>query len=163
MSAFYAPPGQGELVTGFENLRTRERTEDLGRASARAASAMGFSLPFPTLGLTLNPATVAENATDKTATFTATISKAVGVDTVVAPVWTGTASRPADVAVPAGPITIPAGQTQATAVVTIADDAGVEVNETLILTVSASLGGVALLVTPAGALTRTLTITSEDQ
>lgn len=158
----YSPPNQGEIVTGLRDYYAREAAEDAGRANARNAAGMGFSLPFPTLALTLSPATRGEDDPTLTATFTATISKPVGIDTPVALAWSGTASRPADVVVPAGPVIIPAGQTSVAIPVTVVNDSAVESNETLILTVSAALGGVALTVTGGGALSRTLTITSED-
>ena len=68
---------------------------------------------------------------------TAQLSAASGQAVTVPFTVTGTATNPADFTITASPITIPAGQLQATALITVVNDTADEPNETVIVTMGA--------------------------
>lgn len=119
------------------------------------------AVAYPTINLTLANATIGEAG--GVANFVAELSWADGKDTEVALTWTGTATSPDDYTRPAAAtVIIPAGETSVAIPVTIVDDASVEGDETIILTIAAEIDGETLLTTAGGALARTLTITDND-
>jgi hypothetical protein len=119
---------------------------------------------YPTISVVVSPDALTEGGSPTVATWTIALSHADGKDTEVGLAWTGGAANPGDYTLSDNDasLVIPAGETQATITLTCVDDAGVESAETVILTITPEIDGVALTATPGGALTDTLTITSED-
>jgi hypothetical protein len=161
---YYTPPGYGGTLAGAANTeRASKIATDAKRGKARALAEAGVAA-MPTIALTLSAASKAEDAADGAFVFTATLSAAVPFDVVVTPTWTGTATNVSDYTRPADATkTIAAGQTTTTFDCAIVDEATVESSETVILTIAAAALGYALEVTPEGSLSRTFTITNDDE
>ncbi len=129
---------------------------------------VGSSAPPPTISVTDNDTatvTIANTTNGAEAgpvngVMTITQSKVSTIDTVIAYTVTGTATSGADYTALTGTVTILAGQTTATITIPVIDDAIVEGNETVIVTMNSLTGtaGVALGV----AATRTATNTIGD-
>jgi uncharacterized repeat protein (TIGR01451 family) len=129
---------------------------------------VGSAAPPPTISVTDNDTatvTIANTtngaeASPANGAMTITQSKVSTTDTVIAYTVTGTASSGADYTALSGTVTILAGQTTATITIPVLDDAIVEGNETVIVTMNSLTGtaGVALGV----AATRTATNTIAD-
>jgi len=109
----------------------------------------------PTVKFTLAAQSKAESG--GTATITAQLSGASGQAVTVPFTVTGTATRPADYAISASPITIAAGSTTGTATITIVNDVLDEANETVIVTM-----GTPTNATKGATTVHTLTITDDD-
>jgi gliding motility-associated-like protein len=110
----------------------------------------------PTLTLTVDNATIAENA--GAATVTATLSAVSGLPVTVDIAYTGTATGAGtDYTAPTVSINIPAGSTTGTAVITSVDDAIDEADETVIVDITSVTNG-----TESGTQQVTTAITDDD-
>ena len=123
---------------------------DFGDVIIRVAAA-----PLPTVTLDAATQTVSEDA--GTVNVTVNLSAASATDVTVPFTVSGTATDGSDFSITASPITITAGQTSASAVVTVTDDTEVESSETVIVTLGTPTGA-SLGATGA----QTVTITDND-
>ena len=133
------------LVEGIENVRVTLS----GIQSGQSGLAIDQASRVATLDIADNDVaqvsieltTNAAEAGAAAGSFTVRLDRAVAVDTVVSYTVGGTATAGDFVALPAA-VTIPAGQTSATVLLTPVDDAVVEANETVLVTLTST--------TPAG-------------
>jgi hypothetical protein len=131
---------------------------------------VGSAAPPPTISVTDNDtATVTiANTTNSveagsvTGVMTITQSAVSATNTVIAYTVTGTATSGADYTALSGTVTIPAGQTTATIAIPIIDDAIVEGNETVIVTMNSLTGSAGVALGVAATRTATNTITDND-
>ncbi|HUP91651.1 MAG TPA: Calx-beta domain-containing protein [Solimonas sp.] len=100
-----------------------------------------------------------QSETVGTVNVTVQVSPVSTSDITVPYTQSGTATSPGDYSAAPNPVVIPAGLASADIVVTVADDAAVETDETAILTLGAPSGGGAALGSPS---THTLTIADND-
>ncbi|WP_284381999.1 tandem-95 repeat protein [Litoribrevibacter albus] len=110
-----------------------------------------------TVSLSVSNNTIAEAA--GTSTLTATLDKATFEDVTVSLGYTGTASNGSDYTTSASFITIVAGQTTGSIILTAASDTSVETNETIIVDIAGVSGGSA---SESGTQQQTVTITDDD-
>jgi Calx-beta domain/Domain of unknown function DUF11 len=131
---------------------------------------VGSAAPPPTISVTDNDTatvTIANTTSGVEAgsvsgLMTVTQSAASVTNTVIAYTVTGTATSGADYTALSGTVTIPAGQTTATITIPITDDAIVEGNETVIVTMNSLTGTTGVALGVAATRTATNTITDND-
>jgi Calx-beta domain/Domain of unknown function DUF11 len=130
----------------------------------------GSAAPPPTISVTDNDtATVTiANTTNGAETgpvsgvMTITQSAVSATNTVIAYTVAGTATSGADYTALSGTVTIPAGQTTATITIPVNDDAIVEGNETVIVTMNSLTGSTGVALGVAATRTATNTIADND-
>ncbi|WP_344800224.1 tandem-95 repeat protein, partial [Litoribacillus peritrichatus] len=110
-----------------------------------------------TVTLTASANTIAEAA--GTSTLTATLDQATFENVTVSLGYSGTATSGTDYVTPAGSITITAGQTTGTAILTAIQDSSEESDETIIVDVTGVSGGSA---NESGTQQQTVSITNDD-
>ena len=109
----------------------------------------------PTVSISSADQTVSEDA--GSVNVTVTLSTASATDVTIPFTVSGTATDGSDFTITTSPITIAAGQTSASAVVTVIDDSEVEPTETVIVTLDTPTGA-----TLAGTTSQTISITDND-
>ncbi len=131
---------------------------------------VGSAAPPPTISVTDNDTatvTIANTtngveAGSVSGVMTVTQSAVSATNTVIAYTVTGTATSGADYTALSGTVTIPAGQTTATITIPITDDAIVEGNETVIVTMNSLTGTAGVALGALAARSATNTITDND-
>ena len=131
---------------------------------------VGSSAPPPSVTVTDNDTatvTIANTtngveAGSVSGVMTITQTAVSNTNTVIAYTVTGTATSGADYTALSGTVTIPAGQTTATITIPINDDAIVEGNETVIVTMNSLTGSAGVALGVAATRTATNTITDND-
>ena len=131
---------------------------------------VGSSAPPPTISVTDNDTatvTIANTtngveAGSVSGLMTITQTAVSNTNTVIAYTVAGTATSGADYTALSGTVTIPAGQTTATITIPINDDAIVEGNETVIVTMNSLTGSAGVALGVAATRTATNTITDND-
>jgi hypothetical protein len=138
--ALTATPAAGSAFSGWSGACT-----GAGSCSVTMNAAKSVTATFSTASLSINDVTVTEgNSGTKSATFTVTLSAALGqAVTVNYATANGTATAGADYAAASGPLTFAAGQTSKTVAVSVSGDTAIENDETLTVTLSGG-GGVTL-------------------
>ena len=154
-----------DAVTGTFNGLSEGATFSLGGGLYRISYVGGSNSNdvvlsvVPAVTLSVNNASIAEAA--GTSTVTATLSAVAGTDTLVTLTCTGTATGAGtDYTLSSTTITILAGATTGTTTVTAAQDTLHELNEIVILDISAVSGGGGA--TESGTQQQTVTITDDD-
>ncbi|GAA3938222.1 beta strand repeat-containing protein [Litoribacillus peritrichatus] len=107
--------------------------------------------------LTVSDSSIAEAA--GTSTIIANLDKVTFEDVTVSLGYTGTATSGSDYAVSAGSITITAGQTSGSVILTATSDSSIETDETVIVDVTGVSGGSA---SESGSQQKTVTILDDD-
>ncbi|MFM5967828.1 MAG: Calx-beta domain-containing protein, partial [Micrococcales bacterium] len=113
--------------------------------------------PVVTLANTTNAAEPGTNGT-----MTVSLSTASATSTTISYSVAGTATAGTDYTALSGSVTIAAGQTSATISIPVIDDAVMEGNETVIVTLTGVTSGTASLSTTSTAITATNTIADDD-
>ncbi|WP_158089096.1 Ig-like domain-containing protein [Cognaticolwellia mytili] len=147
---------------GFETIITDITSVSGGSATESGSQQKTVTIndneTIPVVTLSASSNSLLENA--GSSTLTATLDQVTFEDVTVNLTYSGTATSGTDYGVPAGSITITAGQLTGTTTITATDDSSDEDDETIIVDIASVSGGNSIEnVTPQ---TETLTITDND-